>query len=94
VILFQEEEHFGCTDGTFNGRRYFQCNPRKAMFVSLNMCQKDGRFQDVHPALNDTKVKSNWKTFYTINLCFRTIVWDMNQFNRYVLAVDRVCGCI
>ncbi|KDR15361.1 putative ubiquitin carboxyl-terminal hydrolase CYLD [Zootermopsis nevadensis] len=53
-----EEEHFGYNDGTFNGRRYFQCSPRKAMFVSLNMCQKDGRFQDVHPVLNDTKIKT------------------------------------
>ncbi|PSN51291.1 hypothetical protein C0J52_05308 [Blattella germanica] len=52
-----EEEHVGCTDGTFNGRRYFQCNPKKAMFVSLSTCRKDSRFQDVHPALNDTKVK-------------------------------------
>ncbi|XP_069692355.1 uncharacterized protein CYLD isoform X1 [Periplaneta americana] len=52
-----EEEHIGLSDGTFNGRRYFQCNPRKAMFVSLNMCQKDGRFQDILPALNDTKIR-------------------------------------
>lgn len=63
VILFQEEEHCGYTDGTFNGRRYFQCNARKAMFVSLNMCQKDGRFQDVHPALSDTKIKGNQEIF-------------------------------
>jgi len=57
-ILFQEEEHLGCTDGTFSGRRYFQCAPRKAMFVSLNMCKKDSRFQDIHPVLSDTKIKS------------------------------------
>ncbi|KAJ9579710.1 hypothetical protein L9F63_004636, partial [Diploptera punctata] len=53
-----EEEHIGCTDGTFHRRRYFQCNPKKALFVPLNFCRKDSRFQDVHPSLNDTKVKT------------------------------------
>lgn len=57
-ILFQEEEHYGYTDGTFHGRRYFQCAPRKAMFVPLNTCKKDSRFQDIHPVLSDTKIKS------------------------------------
>jgi hypothetical protein len=89
VILFQEEEHIGCTDGTFNGRRYFQCSPRKAMFVSLNMCQKDGRFQDVHPALNDTKIKSNWKIFYTLSSA-----WGMYRLHYYLLTVDGSYCCI
>ncbi|XP_066991733.2 ubiquitin carboxyl-terminal hydrolase CYLD [Anabrus simplex] len=53
-----EEEQDGCTDGTFSGRRYFQCNPRKAMFVGLSHCRKDSRFQDVQPSANDVKLKS------------------------------------
>ncbi|KAK7790148.1 hypothetical protein R5R35_009357 [Gryllus longicercus] len=53
-----EEEHVGLSDGTFNGRRYFQCNPKKAMFVGLSQCQKDSRFQDMHPYQNDTKAKN------------------------------------
>nr|CAD7424352.1 unnamed protein product [Timema monikensis] len=53
-----EEEYAGLTDGTFNGRRYFQCNPKKAMFVNLSQCHKDSRFQDMHPVPTDTKIKT------------------------------------
>nr|CAD7203027.1 unnamed protein product [Timema douglasi] len=53
-----EEEYAGLTDGTFNGRRYFQCNPKKAMFVNLSQCHKDSRFQDMHPVPADTKLKT------------------------------------
>nr|CAD7437736.1 unnamed protein product [Timema bartmani] len=53
-----EEEYAGLTDGTFNGRRYFQCNPKKAMFVNLSQCHKDSRFQDTHPVPADTKIKT------------------------------------
>nr|CAD7411334.1 unnamed protein product [Timema poppensis] len=62
-----EEEYAGLTDGTFNGRRYFQCNPKKAMFVNLSQCHKDSRFQDMHPVPADTKLKSEcaaYDTFY------------------------------
>ncbi|XP_067128573.1 ubiquitin carboxyl-terminal hydrolase CYLD isoform X2 [Centruroides vittatus] len=41
-----EEESSCCTDGTFGGKRYFTCPPRKAFFVHLNQCRKDGRFLD------------------------------------------------
>lgn len=41
-----EEEEPSLTDGTFNGKRYFQCNPKKALFVPLNKCRKDSRFLD------------------------------------------------
>ncbi|XP_055933266.1 ubiquitin carboxyl-terminal hydrolase CYLD-like isoform X4 [Argiope bruennichi] len=39
-----EEESSSCTDGTFNGKRYFTCSPRKAFFVRLSHCRKDSRF--------------------------------------------------
>ncbi|XP_021004113.1 ubiquitin carboxyl-terminal hydrolase CYLD isoform X2 [Parasteatoda tepidariorum] len=39
-----EEESSSCTDGTFNGKRYFTCPPRKAFFVRLTHCKKDSRF--------------------------------------------------
>ncbi|XP_063239816.1 ubiquitin carboxyl-terminal hydrolase CYLD [Bacillus rossius redtenbacheri] len=48
-----EEEYVGLTDGTFSGRRYFHCNPKRAMFVGLRQCQKDSRFQDAPPAAPD-----------------------------------------
>ncbi|XP_035214266.1 ubiquitin carboxyl-terminal hydrolase CYLD-like isoform X1 [Stegodyphus dumicola] len=41
-----EEESSSCTDGTFNGKRYFSCPPRKAFFVRLSHCRKDSRFQE------------------------------------------------
>jgi hypothetical protein len=37
------------------------------------MCQKDGRFQDVHPALNDTKIKGNQKIFI-LEVC-ASVTW-------------------
>ncbi|XP_075212974.1 ubiquitin carboxyl-terminal hydrolase CYLD [Lycorma delicatula] len=52
-----EEEHVGLTDGTFHGRRYFQCNPQRALFVSLNQCKKDSRFQEPQPNLVEVKTK-------------------------------------
>ncbi|KAG8198988.1 hypothetical protein JTE90_001788 [Oedothorax gibbosus] len=39
-----EEESSSCTDGTFNGKRYFSCPSRKAFFVRLSHCRKDSRF--------------------------------------------------
>lgn len=56
-MFVQEEEHSGCSDGTFNGRRYFQCNPQRAFFVSLSQCRKDSRFQETQPALVEPKIK-------------------------------------
>ncbi|XP_046999361.1 uncharacterized protein LOC124615480 isoform X2 [Schistocerca americana] len=52
-----EEDHVGYSDGSFNGRRYFQCRPGKAMFVPLNSCQKDGRFQEPHVSV-DSRIKN------------------------------------
>lgn len=42
--MLQEDESSSCTDGTFNGKRYFSCPPRKAFFVRLSHCRKDSRF--------------------------------------------------
>lgn len=41
-----EEECPGCCDGTWNGKRYFACAPRRGYFVALalNQCKKDSRF--------------------------------------------------
>ncbi|KAG1682121.1 Ubiquitin carboxyl-terminal hydrolase CYLD [Nymphon striatum] len=35
-----------CTDGALNGRRLFECPPRKGFFVQLNKCLKDSRFTE------------------------------------------------
>ncbi|RWS31794.1 Ubiquitin carboxyl-terminal hydrolase CYLD-like protein [Leptotrombidium deliense] len=39
-----EEECVGCTDGTWNGKRYFSCAPKRGYFVRLSHCKKDSRF--------------------------------------------------
>lgn len=52
-----EEEHVWCSDGTFNGRRYFQCNPQRAFFVNLNQCRKDSRFQETRANLTEPKAE-------------------------------------
>ncbi|KAG1682123.1 Ubiquitin carboxyl-terminal hydrolase CYLD [Nymphon striatum] len=40
------KENLGCTDGALNGRRLFECPPRKGFFVQLNKCLKDSRFTE------------------------------------------------
>lgn len=48
-----EEEQFhlplNLTDGTHNGERFFKCAEKRALFVPLDQCHKDSRFQDVTP---------------------------------------------
>jgi len=39
-----EEECVGCCDGSWNGRRYFSCAPRRGVFVPLSECKRDSRF--------------------------------------------------
>ncbi|XP_034231324.1 ubiquitin carboxyl-terminal hydrolase CYLD isoform X2 [Thrips palmi] len=55
-----EEERADFTDGTFHNQRYFTCNPRRAYFVNINLCQKDGRFQEPSQSPSDD---SKSKTF-------------------------------
>nr|XP_029511379.1 ubiquitin carboxyl-terminal hydrolase CYLD-like [Oncorhynchus nerka] len=47
-----EEECVGCTDGTFQGTRYFNCAPKKALFVKLKCCRPDSRFPSLHHSSN------------------------------------------
>lgn len=47
-----EEECPGCTDGTFKGTRYFNCPPKKALFVKLKSCRPDSRFPSLHHSSN------------------------------------------
>ncbi|XP_063922733.1 ubiquitin carboxyl-terminal hydrolase CYLD isoform X3 [Zophobas morio] len=48
-----EEEHndlpLTLTDGTHNGDRYFKCAENRALFVPLDQCHQDSRFQDGLP---------------------------------------------
>ncbi|XP_054627446.1 ubiquitin carboxyl-terminal hydrolase CYLD isoform X2 [Dunckerocampus dactyliophorus] len=47
-----DEECQGCTDGTFKGTRYFNCPPKKALFVKLKCCRPDSRFPSLHHSSN------------------------------------------
>ncbi|CAL8271281.1 unnamed protein product [Arctogadus glacialis] len=38
------EEPRGPSDGTFKGKRYFSCPPKKALFIKLESCRPDTRF--------------------------------------------------
>ncbi|EFA04206.1 Ubiquitin carboxyl-terminal hydrolase CYLD-like Protein [Tribolium castaneum] len=48
-----EEEHIDLpltlTDGTHNGERFFKCAENRALFVPLDQCHQDSRFQDGVP---------------------------------------------
>ncbi|XP_054459070.1 ubiquitin carboxyl-terminal hydrolase CYLD [Anoplopoma fimbria] len=39
------DEEDGVSDGTFKRERYFDCAPKKALFVKLRSCRPDSRFQ-------------------------------------------------
>ncbi|KAI1888799.1 hypothetical protein AGOR_G00172460 [Albula goreensis] len=39
------EEPTGVSDGTFKGERFFNCPPKRGLFVKLDSCRPDSRFQ-------------------------------------------------
>ncbi|XP_015243787.1 PREDICTED: ubiquitin carboxyl-terminal hydrolase CYLD-like [Cyprinodon variegatus] len=41
------EEDYGVSDGTFKGKRYFTCPPKRALFVKLQSCRPDSRFLNI-----------------------------------------------
>lgn len=45
MVGLELEEEKGVSDGTFKGMRFFQCHPKKALFVKLSSCRPDSRFQ-------------------------------------------------
>lgn len=49
IELEEEQSHLPLilTDGTHNGERLFKCAEKRALFVPLDQCHKDSRFQDV-----------------------------------------------
>ncbi|CAH1109155.1 unnamed protein product [Psylliodes chrysocephalus] len=51
VELEEEQSHLPLilTDGTHKGERLFQCAENRAMFVPIDQCHKDSRFQDAPP---------------------------------------------
>lgn len=51
VELEEEQSHLPLTltDGTHNGERLFKCAENRALFVPLDQCHKDSRFQDKTP---------------------------------------------
>lgn len=51
VELEEEQSHLPLTltDGTHNGERFFTCGSNRALFVPLEQCHKDSRFQDGTP---------------------------------------------
>ncbi|KAM7012277.1 ubiquitin carboxyl-terminal hydrolase CYLD [Tautogolabrus adspersus] len=48
------EEDKGVSDGSFKGEQLFKCPPRRALFVKLNSCHPDSRFQS--PSANHGEV--------------------------------------
>ncbi|KAJ8377017.1 hypothetical protein SKAU_G00075970 [Synaphobranchus kaupii] len=44
-IGLELEEPTGFNDGTFSGQRLFQCAPYRGIFVKLDSCRPDSRFQ-------------------------------------------------
>ncbi|KAJ7986335.1 hypothetical protein DPEC_G00338860 [Dallia pectoralis] len=47
------EEEVGVSDGTFKGKRYFNCPTKRGLFVKLQTCQPDSRFQAANNMISD-----------------------------------------
>ncbi|CAM5107571.1 unnamed protein product [Natator depressus] len=52
------DEEKGVTDGEWLGTRYFHCPPKRGLFVKLQSCQPDMRFQCVSSGLLDPSTSS------------------------------------
>ena len=46
VVIIQEEPVEECTDGSRNGKRYFNCQPGRGLFVPLSHVEPDQRFTE------------------------------------------------
>ena len=48
-LTLQEDEQTACSDGTFNGQRYFTCPSGRGFFTLLSHCRQDSRFTPNSP---------------------------------------------
>ena len=48
-LMLQEDEQTACSDGTFNGQRYFTCPSGRGFFTLLSHCRQDARFTPNSP---------------------------------------------
>ncbi|XP_039278937.1 ubiquitin carboxyl-terminal hydrolase CYLD-like [Nilaparvata lugens] len=55
IEMENEDPNFG--NGTYDGTRYFTCNPNRSHFSLLEHCKKDSRFQDCRPNIEEIKKK-------------------------------------
>ncbi|XP_044055834.1 ubiquitin carboxyl-terminal hydrolase CYLD isoform X2 [Siniperca chuatsi] len=51
------EEDKGVSDGTFKNERFFQCPPKRALFLKLSSCRPDSRFQSTSVDLSERMPK-------------------------------------
>lgn len=54
-VTLKEEEESACSDGVFDGKRYFTCPKGRGFFTLLQHCQPDSRFTSNKPN-SDTSV--------------------------------------
>lgn len=66
-----QEEEKGVIDGSFKGVQYFDCLPRRAMFVKLSACRPDSRFRST-PANHGKRMRkrqdSDWLVGFSTTL--------------------------
>ncbi|KAL1022729.1 hypothetical protein UPYG_G00031580 [Umbra pygmaea] len=53
------EEEVGVSDGTFKGKRYFNCPNKRGLFIKLSSCQPDSRFPKAAANQNNRASKNN-----------------------------------
>uniref|UniRef100_A0A3P8TYU5 Ubiquitin carboxyl-terminal hydrolase CYLD n=1 Tax=Amphiprion percula TaxID=161767 RepID=A0A3P8TYU5_AMPPE len=69
MVGLELEEDKGVSDGTFKNERYFECPPKRALFVKLSSCRPDSRFQsfsanhtETMPMLEDKEEETEHST--------------------------------
>ena len=60
-LILQKYQLEGCSDGQFNGKRYFSCHPKKGLFCLLRKLQFDQRYHvpSLTPAATDRPEQKN-----------------------------------
>lgn len=59
VCILLQDEPDGVSDGTFKGKRFFDCAPKKALFVKLRSCRPDSRFQSTAADCSEKMLESD-----------------------------------
>ncbi|XP_068445993.1 ubiquitin carboxyl-terminal hydrolase CYLD [Clinocottus analis] len=59
MVGLELDEEDGVSDGVFKKERYFDCPPKKALFVKLRSCRPDSRFQSASAGCSERTLQQD-----------------------------------